>query len=66
MKSEQATELKLDAKDVLQKYIDIAFADITDFVEFGSEEKVEMDDYAKPILVKHGKPITYLANYLKS
>jgi len=27
MKVEQATELKLDMRDVLQKYIDIAFAE---------------------------------------
>jgi phage terminase small subunit len=37
LKAEQASELKLDVRDVLQKYIDIAFADITDFVEFGRE-----------------------------
>lgn len=37
LKAEQANELKLDVRDVLQKYIDIAFADITDFVEFGRE-----------------------------
>ncbi len=37
MKAEQATELKLDVRAVLQKYIDIAFSDITDFVEFGSK-----------------------------
>ena len=38
MKTEQATELKLDVRAVLQKYIDIAFSDITEyFVEFGSK-----------------------------
>lgn len=37
LKTEQANELKIDVRDVLQKYIDIAFADITDFVEFGRE-----------------------------
>ena len=37
LKAEQANELKLDVRDILQKYIDIAFADITDFVEFGRE-----------------------------
>ncbi|GGB26743.1 phage terminase small subunit [Lentibacillus populi] len=33
MKAEQANELKLDVRDILQKYIDIAFADIGDYVE---------------------------------
>jgi len=37
LKAEQANELKIDVRDVLQKYIDIAFADITDFVDFGRE-----------------------------
>ena len=29
----------LDEHDIVQKYIDIAFADITDFVQFGQEEE---------------------------
>lgn len=40
LKAEQFQEVKLSARDVLQKYIDIAFADITDFVEFGTKKKV--------------------------
>lgn len=46
LKAEQAQGLKLDAKAVLQKYIDIAFADITDFVEFGREERT--DEFGNP------------------
>lgn len=38
LKAEQANEVKLDVRDVLQKYIDIAFADIADYVEFGKKE----------------------------
>lgn len=38
LKAEQMTDLKLDVRDVLQKYIDIAFADITDFARFGQKE----------------------------
>ena len=37
MKEEQTNELKLDVRDVLQKYIDIAFADIGDYVERGDD-----------------------------
>lgn len=33
IKEEQINELKLDVRDVLQKYIDIAFSDIGDYVE---------------------------------
>lgn len=44
LKREQVVALKLDAQDVLQQYIDIAFADITDYIEFGTEDV--------PILIK--------------
>ncbi|KIL79577.1 terminase small subunit [Bacillus badius] len=46
MKKEVADGIMLDASAVLQKYIDIAFADITDFVEFGREEAT--DDLGNP------------------
>lgn len=40
----------LDGKDILQKYIDIAFADITDYASFGQEEVVvDIDDEGEPI-----------------
>jgi phage terminase small subunit len=38
IKSEMTQGIFVDAMDVLNKYIKIAFADITDFVEFGSKE----------------------------
>lgn len=46
----------LDAMAVLQKYIDIAFADITDYVEFGK----------KPVVVGivDGKPKELVLNYV--
>lgn len=53
LKAELANELKLDVRDVLQKYIDIAFADITDFVEFGREEVT--DDLGNPFEVNRVK-----------
>lgn len=54
LKAEQAGELKLDIQAVLQKYIDIAFADITDFVEFGQKTEkrkvlVGFDDEDNPV-----------------
>lgn len=59
MKEEKANELKLDVRDVLQKYIDIAFADITDYVTFGGKEVVEKDSVTgEPLLDKDGKPLT--------
>lgn len=42
LKEEQTTEIKLSIQDLIQKYIDIAFADITDYTEFGQKSyKVE-------------------------
>ncbi|MGI6079020.1 MAG: terminase small subunit [Fastidiosipilaceae bacterium] len=41
LKQERFNGVFLDAKAVLQKYIDIAFADITDYVEFGQEEMAD-------------------------
>lgn len=40
----------LDEYDIFQKYMDIAFADITDFVEFGQEEVQVMAMYG-PVFV---------------
>ena len=36
--------LSVSAKDVFQKYIDIAFADITDYIEFGAKIFTYIDD----------------------
>ncbi|MFS0776247.1 terminase small subunit [Neobacillus sp. 3P2-tot-E-2] len=46
LRAERQQGLFLDTKAILQKYIDIAFADITDFVEFGREEVT--DDLGNP------------------
>ncbi|WP_060210325.1 terminase small subunit [Sporosarcina koreensis] len=64
MRAERINEKKLSIDDVLQKYIDIAFADITDFVGFGSEEVVHRDEFGVPIVDEDGKEITYIHNYV--
>ena len=38
LKQNRLNREMLDESDIFQKYMDIAFADITDFVEFGREE----------------------------
>lgn len=53
LKLERQQGIFLDAKDILQKYIDIAFADITDFLEFGREEV--LDDLGEPFEVNRVK-----------
>lgn len=41
----------LDVHDIFQKYMDIAFADITDYLEFGQQEVPVMAMYG-PVMVK--------------
>lgn len=62
LKAEQMTDLKLDVRDMLQKYIDIAFADITDFLGFGSEEVVARNKFGNVMTDDDGKEITYTHN----
>ena len=58
LKAELANGIMLDARQVLQKYIDIAFADITDFVDFGMREVEEpmLDGMGGVILDEDGNP----------
>lgn len=61
---EKEIESKLISKRVLQKYIDIAFSNMTDFVEFGQKEEIVKDDNGEPILDNEGNEITYKYNYV--
>lgn len=54
LKQEKLNREFLSEDDIFQKYIDIAFADITDFVEFGTEEVPVMAVYG-PVKVKNEK-----------
>lgn len=55
----------LEGKDILQKYIDIAFADITDYMEFGVEDIPLMDNNTgKQSIDGEGNLIFYQRNYL--
>ncbi|MCM0648648.1 terminase small subunit [Clostridium swellfunianum] len=57
-------ELKLDVQDLIQKYIDIAFADITDFVVFGQEEVPVMGAFG-PVVDEDGNQVTRMVNTVK-
>ncbi len=52
-------------KGIIQKYIDIAFADITDYVEFGRDFTVIKDAEGKPQYDEKGELMTKEFNYLK-
>lgn len=69
LKESMASEILVDAMDVLNQYAKIAFADITDFVEFGQEEVPVMGMYG-PVTVKDPEteekvPLTKIVNTVK-
>lgn len=51
LKQNRLNHEMLDESDIFQKYIDIAFSDVTDFVEFGQEEVPVMSMHG-PVQVK--------------
>lgn len=55
MKQSRLNRELLDEHDIFQKYMDIAFADITDFVEFGQEEEYVIGQFG---LVQVEDPVT--------
>ncbi|WP_313469826.1 terminase small subunit [Lysinibacillus sp.] len=54
----------LDKRTLIQKWIDIAFADITDYVKFGRQEEVVYNDDGQPELDMNGNVKTYAFNYV--
>jgi len=66
LKAERDKGLILDARAVIQKYIDIALADITDYVSFGQREEQVMGMYG-PVFSGKGedkKPVMQTVNYV--
>lgn len=54
IRAERAELVYLDIDAILQKYMDIAFSDITDFVEFGQKEYEEKHMDGSPVLDENG------------
>ena len=54
LKQERLNREFLSESDIFQKYMDIAFADLTDYVEFGTEEEPVMAMYG-PVKVEDPK-----------
>jgi phage terminase small subunit len=65
LKGEMQQGIFIDEMYVLNKYIQIAFADITDFVEFGSIEMEQRHpETGKVMLDANFKPITYKMSHV--
>lgn len=65
LKQGQLSEILLSKDVILQKYIDIAFADIMDYVKFGKRDKIQYDSNGKPILDEDGNIQTYEESYVE-
>jgi len=65
LKKARAAGIMLDKNDVLQKYIDIAFADIGDYVDYGTEEVPLLDEEGLQLVDENGDPRTYLRSYVR-
>lgn len=64
LKQNRMNQVLLEPEDIFQKYLDIAFADITDFVQFGQEE-VQVTTMFGPAKDEDGNPITKWVNTVK-
>ena len=69
LKQERLNREFLSESDIFQKYMDIAFADITDYLEFGTEEVPVMAIYG-PVKTKdpetgEEKPLTKIVNTVR-
>lgn len=61
LKAEKYSQAFLSQEDIFQKYMDIAFSDITDYVEFGTEEVI-VDKDENGNLIKNKNPYVRFKN----
>lgn len=54
----------LDKRTLIQKWIDIAFADIKDYMKFGRQEEIIYNEDGQPELDMNGNVKTYAFNYV--
>ncbi|MFP7199699.1 terminase small subunit [Lysinibacillus halotolerans] len=57
-------EAILDKRTLIQKWIDIAFADITDYIQFGKVEEIVYDESGQPSLDMNGNVKTWTRNFV--
>ena len=65
LKQSKLNRAMFSEEDLFQMYLDIATADMNDFVKFGTEEVVARDKQGEPILDENGNEITYTRSYLE-
>lgn len=55
----------LSSKAIIQKYMDIAFADITDFVAFGTKQVQAVNKKGEPLRDEDGAPVMVSVQYVE-
>lgn len=65
LKGETARSVMLDSKMILQKWIDIATGDVSDFLEFGYTEEEMLDNEGMPSLDEEGNVQKYRFDYVR-
>lgn len=64
LKQNKLNRAMLSEDDIFQKYIDIAFSDITDYMEFGQKEMPMLNPLTGEQMVdEEDNPMTYTVNY---
>jgi phage terminase small subunit len=63
LKEIKKNSIMLDKDDIVERYMRIAFADMTDFVEWGTYEKLITNELGEPVLIENEK--TGKEEYLK-
>ncbi len=64
LKQGKLNKAMFDETDLFQMYLDIATANINDFVDFGTKEITALSETGIPLLDEEGNEITYLENYI--
>lgn len=64
LKRYRMSEALVTEQDIFKKMVDVAFSDITDYIEFGQEEVGALDSEGDPV-VRDGEEVTYIKNYVR-
>lgn len=64
LKRERLEQEQLDKTDVLRKYKAIAFADMTDYADFGTVTENVLDPMGEIVRDKEGNPLTYERSFV--
>lgn len=65
LKAEMQSELFVDATDIAREYLKMAFADITDFLAFGTREVQEYSEDGEPLCDPDGNPETRTVSFVE-